>query len=190
MFCHQGEQLFFSVDFIDHFYERMCGWVSVCVSVCMYIWLREGKKAPVHLIDNRCKSPGKGVKGHCCHGNSVWVNARGLEAGMGLGVRELRRGQGSEVITAAFLDKGTTSPSLHLPPDGCWCREVLWCDGIDLDTITPTASTTKPNWPLGSRPVQISSAVTMVAGGPQWHRPFAPRPPPICLPPLHAWPFL
>lgn len=28
-------------------------------------------------------------------------------------------GQSSEVITAAFLDKGTTSPSFHLPSDGC-----------------------------------------------------------------------
>lgn len=26
-------------------------------------------------------------------------------------------GQGSEVITAAFLDKGATSPYLHSPPD-------------------------------------------------------------------------
>lgn len=112
-----------------------------------------GEKAPVHLIDNRCKSPSKGVKGRCSHGNSVWVNAKGLGAGLGLGVRELRGrwGQGSEVITAAFLDKGTTSPSLHLPPDGCWCRELLWRDGVDLDT-TPTATATKPHWPLQQPP--------------------------------------
>lgn len=173
--CHRSQQPCFSLHFVDHLCE------------CVYM-TEVGEKAPVHLIDNRCKSLSKGVKGHRCHGNSVWVNARELGAGLGLGVGEPRRGQGSEVITAAFLDKGTTSSSLHLPPDGCWCGELLWCGGIDLDT-TPTATATKPHWPLSSRPVETSSAATMVAGGPQWHRLYAARPLPICLTPLHAWPF-
>lgn len=150
-----------------------------------------GEKAPVHLIDNRCKSPGKGVKGHSCHDNRVWVNARELGAGMSLGVRELRGGCGGSGFRGhycSFSRQRTTSPSLHLPPDGCWCREVLWCDGIDLET-TPTATATKPHWPLGSSPVQTSSAATMATGGLQWHKLTVPLPLPICLPPLHAWPF-
>lgn len=94
-------------------------------------------------------------------------------------------GQGSEVITAAFLDKGP------LPlPSTCSLIDAdvaSFCDGVDLDT-TPTATGTKAHWPLGSRPVQTSSAASMVAGAPQWHK-LTPRPPPICLPPPHAWPF-
>lgn len=178
MFCHQSEQLFFSLRFIDHLCE------------CVYV-TEGGKKAPVHLIDNRCKSPSKGVKGRCCHGNSVWVNANGLGAGLGLGGVENWEEGGGRVqrsLLQLSLDKGTTSPSLHLPPGGCWCREVLGCDGIDLDT-TPTATPSKPHWPFGNGPVQTSSAATMAAGGLQWHRLTAPRPPPICLPSLHTWPF-
>lgn len=53
------------------------------------------KKAAVHLIDNRCKSLGKGVKGHCCHDNTVRVNAnvrRGLGKNWRLENREGFRG--------------------------------------------------------------------------------------------------
>lgn len=70
------------------------------------------------------------MKGQCCHDNSVWVNAKGLGAGMGLGVRGPRRQAGFRGHYCSFWDKGTTSPSFDLPPDGCWCREPLWCDGI------------------------------------------------------------
>lgn len=55
---------------------------------------------------------------------------------MGLGgVRELRTGrggQGSEVIAAAFLDKGATSPSLPMDADvESFCDATVW-------TMTPT----------------------------------------------------
>lgn len=110
----------------------------------------------------------------------------GLGAGMGFEVIEVRRrGAGFRGHYCSFFRQRDHFP---FPPDGCWCRELLWCDGIDLDT-TPTATATKPNWPLGSHTVQTSSAATMVAAGPQWHRLTAPRPPSICLTPLHAWPF-
>lgn len=36
-----------------------------------FIIIERGENVPFHLIDNRCKGLGKGVKGHCCHGNSV-----------------------------------------------------------------------------------------------------------------------
>lgn len=70
--------------------------LRVCVHIHLYIYMTEtrGKSPPVHLIDNRCKSPAKGVKGHCCHGNGVWVKARELGGwdgiGEGLGVRVQR----------------------------------------------------------------------------------------------------
>lgn len=105
------------------------------------------------------------------------------EGGVGWG------GQGSEVITAAFLDKGATSPFLLLAPDGCWCSELLWCNSVDLDTtLWPLA--TKLLWPFGSHLVKASSAA--YRGGRRStvaQTLTASRPPPICLPPLHAWPF-
>lgn len=116
---------------------------------------------------------------------SKWKQAGGWDE---IGVRGLRRGlggQGSEVITAGFFRQRDHFP---FPPDRCWCKEVPWCGGIDLDT-TPTA-TSKPQWPNGRYFVRTSSAATLVAGCLQWHTLTAPRPPPICPPPLHAWPFI
>lgn len=175
-FCHQGKPVCFRSHFIDH----LCG--------CVYIWPRETKKLPINLIDNRCKSPGKEVKGHRCHGNYVWVNGSELGAGTRLGLEDWGEGWGVRVQRSLLQVFFRQRDHFPFPPDRCWCKEVPWCGGIDLDT-TPTA-TSKPQWPNGRYFVRTSSAATLVAGCLQWHTLTAPRPPPICPPPLHAWPFI
>lgn len=73
MFSYQSEQLLFSPHYIDQLFkcgECVCVCINIYINVCVCM-TEGGEKAPVHLIDNRCKSLGKGVKGHCCHDNSV-----------------------------------------------------------------------------------------------------------------------
>lgn len=79
------------------------------------------KEAAVHLIDNRCKSLAKGVKGHCCHDNNVWVNANGGQ-GVGQGLEAWGSGRVQGSLLQFFLDKGATSP---FPPLSSWWMLML-----------------------------------------------------------------
>lgn len=124
----------------------------ICMHPGVCVIKKERGKAPIFLIDNRCRSPGWRVKGHCCHDDCVRIKGREL-GGWGW--------QGSEVITAAFIHKGD---HFHLPPDRCWSRELLSWDGLDLDT-TQAANATKPWWPLSSCSFRTSSGATKVAVG-------------------------
>lgn len=113
----------------------------------------------------------------------------------------LRIEKGSGVITAAFLDKGATSPS---PPLSSWWMLMLArlrSDAtIELDITAPPQNDRLPQNGTDlsvAAPFkhQTSSVAPMMERGGRFlwwhrHRPSAPRPPPICLTPLHAWPFL
>lgn len=168
-------------------------WVNVSVCICVYISLsvclcmtEGGEKAAVHLIDSRCKSLGKGVKGHCCHDNNVWLNAKGLGAGP---ARGLENQGGFRGHYCSFFRQRDHFP---FPPLSSWWM-LMWLAPV-MWRYRPwhqpqMATATKRHWPLGSRPAQTSSVATMTAGGPWWHRPSAARPLPICLTPPHAWPF-
>lgn len=115
------------------------------INIYMYEWLTEkGKNDPIHLIDNRCKDLGKGVKGHCCHGNSVWVNANRLGRGIWLEVGEKRREARIKGHYFSFLHKGTTSSFLLLPPDSWWDSRLHRFVGIGLcsDSIAQPTTTT------------------------------------------------
>lgn len=122
----------------------------------------------------------------CKRGAGGWARTGGL-----------RIEKGSGVITAVFLDKGATSP---FPPLSSWWMLMLarlppWCHYRTWHHPPERPPTTKRHWPLGSRPVQTSNIICCPNDGGRrrvlrWHRPSAPRPPPICLTPLHAWPFL
>lgn len=154
------------------------------------------KEAAVHLIDNRCKSLAKGVKGHCCHDNNVWVNANGGQ-GVGQGLEAWGSGRVQGSLLQFFLDKGATSP---FPPLSSWWmlmlarlrRDATIEFDITHQNDRPPQSDADPS---AAAPVQTSNVICCPNDGGRrrvlrWHRPSTPRPPPICLTPLHAWPFL